>query len=48
VDDPSQEDSAVLSDTRVAGVNGFGLGMAIIKASSSRLMRRSWDHYDVS
>jgi hypothetical protein len=25
-----------------------GLGMAIIKASSSRLMRRSWDHYDVS
>jgi hypothetical protein len=26
----------------------LGLGMAIIKASSSRLMRRSWDHYDVS
>jgi hypothetical protein len=26
----------------------LGLGMAIIKASSSRLMRRSWDHHDVS
>jgi hypothetical protein len=26
----------------------LGLGMAIIKVFSSRLMRRSWDHYDVS